>query len=225
MSEPTHNAYDQWAPTCDSSPNPQIVLEFPDVPGLLTPFAEETVLDAGCGSGRYTVAIADRGAAVIGLDFSDEMLTVARRRMPATEFPTADLTKATSISFTRFRCHIMRAGAQAFCQSRLRQARVCECAASRRPSGLLRDLLRQSMGRLRNAGASRFSVKRTRGHHPSPVRRLYCGPQKRRLEGGPSIGALKVRMSGVHLLGPTTRRRVVRLGRVDKLARRNAEPA
>ena len=93
MSERTRNAYDQWASTYDSSPNPQIVLEFPDVLGLLAPLAGETVLDAACGTGRYTAAMAEQGAAVIGLDFSPEMLAVARRRMPAIEFRAADLTK------------------------------------------------------------------------------------------------------------------------------------
>jgi ubiquinone/menaquinone biosynthesis C-methylase UbiE len=93
MSERTRNAYDQWAPTYDSSPNPQIVLEFPDVLELLAPTAGETILDVACGTGRYTVVIAERGAAVIGMDFSAEMLARARRRMPNTEFHTADLTK------------------------------------------------------------------------------------------------------------------------------------
>ena len=61
--------------------------------GLLAPIAGETIMDAACGTGRYTVAIAERGAAVTGLDFSAEMLAVARRRMPATELHVADLTK------------------------------------------------------------------------------------------------------------------------------------
>lgn len=93
MSERTRNAYDQWAPTYDDSPNPQIVLEFPDVLELLAPTAGETILDAACGTGRYTVVMAERGAAVIGLDFSEEMLTRARRRIPYAEFHLADLTK------------------------------------------------------------------------------------------------------------------------------------
>jgi len=94
MSERTREAYDQWAATYDSSPNPQIVLEFPEVLALLAPVAGETVLDAACGTGRYSVAIAERGAQVVGLDFSAEMLALARRRMPATEFHAADLSKA-----------------------------------------------------------------------------------------------------------------------------------
>ncbi len=79
MSERTRRAYDQWASTYDSSPNPQIVLEFPDVLGLLAPLTGETILDAACGTGRYTAAIGERGATVIGLDFWAEMLAVGRR--------------------------------------------------------------------------------------------------------------------------------------------------
>ncbi len=93
MSERTRRAYDQWAATYDTAPNPQIVLEFPDVLGLLAPTRGETILDAACGTGRYTVAIAEQGAVVTGLDFSVEMLAVARRRMPGTEFHAADLTE------------------------------------------------------------------------------------------------------------------------------------
>jgi 2-polyprenyl-3-methyl-5-hydroxy-6-metoxy-1,4-benzoquinol methylase len=35
------------------------------------------VLDAGCGSGRYCVALAERGASVVGVDFSQPMLEIA----------------------------------------------------------------------------------------------------------------------------------------------------
>jgi ubiquinone/menaquinone biosynthesis C-methylase UbiE len=102
MSDRTRKAYDQWASTYDISPNPQIVLEFPDVLGLLAPIAGETILDAACGTGRYTMAIAEHGAVAIGLDFSTEMLAIARRRMPATEFYAADLMKPLPFVSHRF---------------------------------------------------------------------------------------------------------------------------
>jgi SAM-dependent methyltransferase len=38
------------------------------------------VLDVGCGSGRYAVAAAGRGAEVLGIDLSPAMLGLARRR-------------------------------------------------------------------------------------------------------------------------------------------------
>jgi len=39
-----------------------------------------TVLDAGCGTGRYCVLLAKRGCKVTGVDFSEEMLKQAKRR-------------------------------------------------------------------------------------------------------------------------------------------------
>jgi SAM-dependent methyltransferase len=40
--------------------------------------AGKSVLDVGCGSGRYAVAAAERGARVVGVDFSPGMLARAR---------------------------------------------------------------------------------------------------------------------------------------------------
>jgi ubiquinone/menaquinone biosynthesis C-methylase UbiE len=44
------------------------------------PIAGRSVLDVGCGSGRYAIEYARRGAArVVGLDYSENMLTLARQ--------------------------------------------------------------------------------------------------------------------------------------------------
>jgi 2-polyprenyl-3-methyl-5-hydroxy-6-metoxy-1,4-benzoquinol methylase len=46
--------------------------------GLLEPLAGKTVLDVGCGSGRFCVAYAERGAArVVGVDFAPKMIDLA----------------------------------------------------------------------------------------------------------------------------------------------------
>ena len=57
---------------------------------LLAPQKGERILDLGCGSGQLTSAIADAGAAVIGLDSSPEMLAEARAHYPAIEFRLGD---------------------------------------------------------------------------------------------------------------------------------------
>jgi trans-aconitate 2-methyltransferase len=57
---------------------------------LLTPRKGERILDLGCGSGQLTAAIADAGAAVIGIDSSPEMLAEARAHYPAIEFRLGD---------------------------------------------------------------------------------------------------------------------------------------
>lgn len=38
---------------------------------------DKRVLDVGCGSGRYAVALAERGAEVVGIDFASNMLALA----------------------------------------------------------------------------------------------------------------------------------------------------
>ena len=40
------------------------------------------VLDAGCGAGPMSVALAERGAEVVGVDISPQLLEVARKRTP-----------------------------------------------------------------------------------------------------------------------------------------------
>lgn len=41
----------------------------------------EAVLDVGCGTGNYTIELARRGAAVVGIDRSEEMLVWARQKV------------------------------------------------------------------------------------------------------------------------------------------------
>jgi SAM-dependent methyltransferase len=50
------------------------------IAGFLDPVGGRTVLDVGTGTGRAAIALAKRGAAVTGVDASNEMLAVARRR-------------------------------------------------------------------------------------------------------------------------------------------------
>jgi len=53
------------------------------ITGFLTPVRERTVLDVGTGTGRAAVLLARAGARVTGIDASEEMLAVARRRAAA----------------------------------------------------------------------------------------------------------------------------------------------
>ncbi|HWG34297.1 MAG TPA: class I SAM-dependent methyltransferase [Gemmatimonadaceae bacterium] len=98
----TRAAYDEWAATYDTSPNPQTLLEYEDVMALLAPRPGERILDAACGTGRYTAAIAERGATVIGVDFSERMLAEARRRLPNIELRLGDLTKPLGLPASSF---------------------------------------------------------------------------------------------------------------------------
>jgi ubiquinone/menaquinone biosynthesis C-methylase UbiE len=50
------------------------------IASFLEPVAGSRVLDVGTGTGRAAIALARRGAVVTGVDASEEMLTVARKR-------------------------------------------------------------------------------------------------------------------------------------------------
>ena len=50
-----------------------------------------TIVDAGCGTGRHSVALAERGFEVTGVDRASEMIAVARQRAPGVRFEVADL--------------------------------------------------------------------------------------------------------------------------------------
>lgn len=50
---------------------------------LATELKPSRVLDVGCGSGRFAVALARQGATVVGLDFAPEMLALAREKAAA----------------------------------------------------------------------------------------------------------------------------------------------
>jgi len=50
----------------------------------------ERILDLGCGTGALTAEIAGRGADVLGVDRSEEMISQARRKFPALTFGVLD---------------------------------------------------------------------------------------------------------------------------------------
>jgi 2-polyprenyl-3-methyl-5-hydroxy-6-metoxy-1,4-benzoquinol methylase len=41
----------------------------------------KTILDIGCGSGRFTIPLAERGMDVVGIDYSPEMIRLAEHRV------------------------------------------------------------------------------------------------------------------------------------------------
>ena len=57
---------------------------------LLAPKAGERILDLGCGTGALTAEIAARGAEVLGVDRSEEMIAQARKKFPALRFEVMD---------------------------------------------------------------------------------------------------------------------------------------
>ena len=65
-----------------------------DLVALLDPRPGERILDLGCGTGRLAAAIAERGAAVTGVDSDAAMIEAARAQFPRTAHPTLQFAQA-----------------------------------------------------------------------------------------------------------------------------------
>ena len=70
--------YALWAESYDFEKNPLIAVEEPYVERLLRGITYSYVLDAGAGTGRYILKLAERGASVTAIDNCPEMLAIAK---------------------------------------------------------------------------------------------------------------------------------------------------
>ncbi|MGA8272587.1 MAG: methyltransferase domain-containing protein [Candidatus Sulfotelmatobacter sp.] len=70
--------YERWAENYDQTPNPLLALEERYLRKVLSDVAGSSVLDLGCGTGRWLTGLLARGAGpVVGIDLSAAMLKVA----------------------------------------------------------------------------------------------------------------------------------------------------
>ncbi|HEY9229734.1 MAG TPA: class I SAM-dependent methyltransferase, partial [Gemmatimonadaceae bacterium] len=74
-------AYDRWAATYDTDANATRDLDATIVRASAPDPTAGDVLELGCGTGKNTVWLAERGRRVVAMDFSQGMLDVARRRV------------------------------------------------------------------------------------------------------------------------------------------------
>lgn len=97
--DPLVQAYDEFTGDPYSFAS---LIERPALEALLGDLTGQTVLDLGCGTGRYTMLLAERGARVTGIDISAAMLEMARARAQASGLPVrlrqADLTALDSLT-------------------------------------------------------------------------------------------------------------------------------
>jgi len=82
--------YALWSETYDQ-PLRLFPIEHPTMRLLLDPLPPSVVLDAACGTGRYSAYLAGRGHRVIGVDRSGAMLAKARAKLPQCAFHEGDL--------------------------------------------------------------------------------------------------------------------------------------
>ncbi len=108
----TREGYDRWAEVYDTDGNPLIALEEPEVDRLLGDVAGLAVADIGTGTGRHAIRLADAGARVTAVDFSEQMLARARAKAGARDitFVCHDLTHGLPMvdaSFDRVVCGLV----------------------------------------------------------------------------------------------------------------------
>ena len=77
--------YDRWASVYDYDANPLPALEDPHVRNAIGDVRGLDLLDLGCGTGRHTAWLVEAGARVTAVDFSDNMLERARRKVSAAD--------------------------------------------------------------------------------------------------------------------------------------------
>lgn len=89
------DAYNQWAATYDSDLNLTRDLDQVATREMLSHARYTSILELGCGTGKNTMLLAQLGARVQSLDFSEEMLSQARAKQPGANvtFSVADLTQ------------------------------------------------------------------------------------------------------------------------------------
>jgi malonyl-CoA O-methyltransferase len=74
-------AYNRWSDTYDGQQNPLRDLDLLVLQRLITDLAGKVVVEAGCGTGKNSQWLAKSCQQLIGLDFSEGMLALARQKV------------------------------------------------------------------------------------------------------------------------------------------------
>lgn len=92
--------YDAWSRTYDSTPNPLIPIEEIAVYSILRSVSFDNVLDAGTGTGRHAIKLAELGKRVLAVDANSQMLGVANKKASMRKLPIEFLANdARNLSF------------------------------------------------------------------------------------------------------------------------------
>jgi SAM-dependent methyltransferase len=102
---------------------------------LIRTFNPASVLDAGCGTGRVAIELANHGIDTVGVDFDGSMIAEARRRGPDLVWIQADLA---ALSLGRnFDVVVLAGNVPLFCPPETRPSLVRACAEHVRPGGAM----------------------------------------------------------------------------------------
>ena len=88
-------AYNSWAEQYDTNENRTRDLDIKSTVETLSKYNFKTVLELGCGTGKNTDWLLNKAERIIGLDFSQEMLDIAKEKIinDKVDFKRTDLTK------------------------------------------------------------------------------------------------------------------------------------
>ncbi|GFO53872.1 hypothetical protein GMSM_08790 [Geomonas sp. Red276] len=111
--------------------------EVPPTLAMLGPLAGKSVLELGCGTGRYSVRIAEQAAEFLGVDYSLESLRLLARTMPPGRGAGLVMADATSFKTAprRFDLVLSAQMLQHLPTAKLRDGLYREIARQLRPGG------------------------------------------------------------------------------------------
>ena len=93
-------AYNIWAGQYDTNKNSTRDLDHKSTVQTLKEYNFENVIELGCGTGKNTSYLLTRANKVLALDFSQEMLNIAKVKIidPHVNFQKADITKKWKVN-------------------------------------------------------------------------------------------------------------------------------
>jgi SAM-dependent methyltransferase len=133
---PRGDEYDaRWKSLADAGQN--IHGEADLVESLLRESGGHSVLDAGCGTGRVAIELANRGVSVAGVDADAGMLATARAKAPQLRWIEADLADLTSAGVDRANLILLAGNVMIFLEPGTEARVLAQLAAQLTPGGLL----------------------------------------------------------------------------------------
>ena len=74
-------AYNAWAKQYDTNENKTRDLDLKATAETLEKYEFKSVLELGCGTAKNTIWLLSKAECVVGLDFSEEMLRIAKKKI------------------------------------------------------------------------------------------------------------------------------------------------